>query len=54
MQTKIKCQHCGKKANVQRRSAKYCSANCRNKAAYMRNVKAELERLGESLELKGE
>ena len=37
----IICQQCGKiiPPNV-RKTAKYCSGNCRNKASYLRNVHA--------------
>ena len=36
MEHKKKCEHCSKQFKSRRRDAKYCTANCRNKAAYER------------------
>jgi len=51
LEHKKKCEHCGKKFKTKRRDTKFCSANCRNKAAYEKKVKAEIQELAESLEL---
>lgn len=36
MEHKNKCEHCNKPFKSKRTGAKYCGANCRNKAAYQR------------------